>query len=215
MGGTVVAHAWCWPCALELEEVVNQKSPSHASAPQSDPSRSHATVEKLLALRARQELRVDVHQRFVERVTRALGRPLMVYAELVVVAAWIAYNSAADPNGWPLFDPPPFGRLQTGVGIAALVVTTMVLTTQNRQERLNEQRAHLDLQINLLSERKIAKLVELVEELRRDLPEVHDRKDAVAEAMTRPADPDAILAAFEDNLAAPDGSREDDQGPKG
>src|SRR5581483_10605460 len=89
-------------------------------------------------------------------------------------------------------DPPPFGRAQGVVGLAALLMTTMVLTTQNRQMRHAEQRSHLDLQVNLLAEQKVAKLIALVEELRRDLPNVHNRKDSLAEAMTRSVDPGAV-----------------------
>ncbi len=65
----------------------------------------------------------------------------------------------------------------------------MVLNTQNRQGRHAEQRSHLDLQVNLLAEQKIAKLIALVEELRRDLPQVRDRVDHVAEAMKESVDP--------------------------
>ena len=49
----------------------------------------------------------------------------------------------------------------------------------------------------MLAEQKIAKLIALVEELRRDLPNVHDRRDSLAEAMIRPVDPHAVASALE------------------
>jgi uncharacterized membrane protein len=37
------------------------------------------------------------------------------------------------------------------VSCVALVTTTVVLIAQNRQARFEQQRAHLDLQVNLLT----------------------------------------------------------------
>jgi hypothetical protein len=50
--------------------------------------------------------------------------------------------------------------------------------------KLAQQRAHLDLQVNLIAKEKVAKLIALVEELRRDLPSVKVRKGTLADAMT-------------------------------
>ncbi|MGB8299016.1 MAG: hypothetical protein WCG85_26595 [Polyangia bacterium] len=56
-----------------------------------------------------------------------------------------------------------------------------------------EERSHLDLQVNLLAEHKVAKLIALVEELRRDLPMVRDRIDREADAMQEAVDPNAVI----------------------
>jgi uncharacterized membrane protein len=76
-------------------------------------------------------------------------------------------------------------------------MTTLVLITANRQTRNAEERSHLDLQVNLLAEHKVAKLIALVEELRRDLPMVRDRIDREADSMQEAVDPAAMLAALE------------------
>ena len=76
-------------------------------------------------------------------------------------------------------------------------MTTLVLITANRQTRNAEERSHLDLQVNLLAEHKVAKLIALVEELRRDLPMVRDRIDHEANAMQEAVDPHAMLEALE------------------
>ena len=88
------------------------------------------------------------------------------------------------------------------MGLGALLTTTVVLITQTRQGKLAEQRAQLDLQVRLLAEQKTAKLIALLEELRRDLPEVKNRHDAEAAAMEQSTDPHAILDAIE-TLQAP------------
>ena len=108
------------------------------------------------------------------------------------------------PRQWGIarFDPPPFNKLGLLVSTSALLMTTGVLIRQSRQEKLAEQRAQLTLQLSLLSEQKIAKLIGLVEELRRDLPNVHDRHDPEAEVMQEAADPHTVLTALEQNLEA-------------
>ena len=95
------------------------------------------------------------------------------------------------------FDPAPFVWLQGLVGLGALLTTIIVLITQTRQGKLAEQRAQLDLHVSLLTEQKIATLVALVEELRRDPPDVTNRHDAQATAMEQSTDLHAILNALE------------------
>jgi uncharacterized membrane protein len=134
----------------------------------------------------------------------------VLYALLVVVATWIGGNETLKLVGRAPLDPPPFFWLQGAIALTALVVTLVLLISQNRLARLSEQRAHLDLQVNLLAERKIAKLIELVEELRRDLPSVVDRRDAEAESMQVAADPGAVLDAVKASLRDDRSEREED-----
>jgi uncharacterized membrane protein len=84
---------------------------------------------------------------------------------------------------------------------AALLISTGVLVRQARQERFAEQRSQLMLQLNLLSEQKLAKVIALLEELRTDLPNVTNRPDLEAQAMQTAADPIEVLDALQENLA--------------
>jgi uncharacterized membrane protein len=154
-------------------------------------------VASVASIRAQAEQRVDKHQRRIEVLTAALGRPRTVYVTLALVIGWGAFNVLGPTRlGWPRIDPPPFFWLQGMVALAALLMTTLVLITANRQTRNAEERSHLDLQVNLLAEHKVAKLIALIEELRRDLPMVRDRIDREAEAMQEAVDPHAVLAAL-------------------
>lgn len=157
-------------------------------------------IETIAALHARGESDVSVHQRLIERVTAFLGRPLFLSVIIAAIAAWIFLNVPTNyPNLTP-FDPPPFPFLAWLVSTGGLLLTIVVLITQNRQARLAERRAQLDLQFNLLSEQKIAKVIALMEELRRDIPSVRNRHDPEAEAMSEAADPHAVLNALEEKL---------------
>jgi uncharacterized membrane protein len=77
-----------------------------------------------------------------------------------------------------------------------------VLIRQNRMSRLADHHAHLDLQVNLLTEEKSSKIIALLEELRRDLPNVSDKPDVEAHQMTKPADAKAVLSAIEQEQGA-------------
>jgi uncharacterized membrane protein len=154
-------------------------------------------VESVASIRARAEQRLDRHQRMMEVLTAALGRPRTVYVTLSIVAGWVAFNLVTPKLfGWQRIDPPPFFWLQGMVALSALLMTTLVLITANRQTRNAEDRSHLDLQVNLLAEHKVAKLIALVEELRRDLPMVRDRIDREADAMQEAVDPNAMIEAL-------------------
>jgi uncharacterized membrane protein len=53
------------------------------------------------------------------------------------------------------FDPFPFQLLTLIVSLEAIFLSTFILISQNRDMQLAERRNHLDLQINLLTDRKI------------------------------------------------------------
>jgi uncharacterized membrane protein len=152
----------------------------------------HAVAEMHLEA----ERTLGAHQRAIESGTARLGRPASLYMILTTVVLWVLVNASVSRLGLRALDPPPFSWLQGAIGLAALLTATMVLITQNRQAKLIEQRMHLDLQVNLLTEQKTAKLIELLEELRRDLPNVRNRHDSEAEIMAHAAEPVEVIAAL-------------------
>ena len=80
----------------------------------------------------------------------------------------------------------------------AFLVTVLILATQRRADSLADHREQLILQLAFVSEQKTAKIIGLLEELRRDSPQVRDRVDHVAEQMTEIVDPKAVSNALRD-----------------
>lgn len=176
----------------------DSRAPDHDATAASAMSEHVAqNIETIAHLHAEAEHRVGRHQRAVEKVTDMLARPRTIYLIAAGVALWVGGNLAAPSLGFHRVDAPPFFWLQGLTSLSALFMTTMVLTTQKRQARRVAQRDHLDLQVNLIAEQKIAKLISLIEELRRDLPSVRDRLDPVAEAMTEAVDTSAMVSVLE------------------
>lgn len=164
------------------------------------PELVNKNIELVVALHADEERNLSLHHRWVGAVTHFFSRPAFLYVIIAIVSLWVLFNIA--PRKWklPQFDPPPFNGLSCGVSFSALLVTVGVLIKQERQEKLAEQRAQLSLQLSLSSEQKITKLIALVEELRRDLPNLHDRTDLEAEAMQEVANPHQVLAVLQEAL---------------
>ena len=130
----------------------------------------------------------------LERSRSRFGR-----VQIIFFLGWGACSHLARqgllPNNFLLFD-----VQDQGLDVAALLISTGVLIYQTRQEELSEERSHLMLQLNLLTEQKITKLISLVEELRTDLPNVKNRNDLEADAMKQATDPQVILDALQQKL---------------
>ena len=175
-------------------------SPSGHEGKSTDASRDQISqnIATILAFYTREEQKISRAQRALENISGFAGRPLYLVSILIFVALWILANVVADGYGMEEFDPAPFFWLQGIIGLGALLTTTVVLIKQNRLAKLEERREHLDLQVNLLTEQKTTKLIELIEELRRDLPMVKNRHDPEAHALQQPTDPHQVLAAFDD-----------------
>jgi uncharacterized membrane protein len=79
----------------------------------------------------------------------------------------------------------------------------LILVTQRRQDKLSERRAQLTLELAIIADRKNAKIIALLEELRRDHPDVPNRRDTESDEMAKAEDPQSVLAAIDQRAAEP------------
>jgi uncharacterized membrane protein len=183
---------------------------NEAAIPAPDPGNTAAqpehhqisqNIEAVLDFYAREEQRVTRSQRLLERISLLIGQPAFLGFILAFVAIWMLANSAFRPAGIAAFDAPPFFWLQGIIGLGALMSAIVVLSRQSRLAKLAEQRAHLDLKVTLMTEQKTAKLIDLMEELRRDLPDVINRHDPDAVVLQQSMNSDQVLAALDERAA--------------
>src|SRR5277367_5034206 len=153
-------------------------------------------IESVAELHRRERETVRASLRWVERVGRFIGRPIYLVAVICLSLLWVVINLLGHFLYVRSWASPPFELLDGIMTSISLVTTTIVLISQNRQTRLEQQHAHLDLQVNLLTEHKVTKLIGLMEELRRDLPMVRNRHDAQAAALEQPADTAQVVSAI-------------------
>ena len=190
-------------------KALSVSAPEDAVAPSAGSVESGQIRQQIAAVHefyTREEHKRSPSQRHADNIGRFVGRPAFLVATLLVVSAWIGANLALTAWGMAAFDEAPFFWLQGLTGLASLLTTTVVLIKQNRVTKLGEQTAHLDLKVTLLIEQKTAKLIDLMEELRRDLPNVKNRHDAGAAVMQQAMSPEGVLAALDEEVISPDGS---------
>jgi len=95
--------------------------------------------------------------------------------------------------GYRPIDSPPFSWLADAVSLLSLYMVVLILATQRREDQLAQHRELLILELAILSEQKTAKVIQLLEEVRRDSPLLRSRVDQEAQAMAQPADPQSVL----------------------
>ncbi len=163
------------------------------------------TVHAIARLHALHRAGATPLEKLFAGMTAAMKRPRFAAVTTAAIAAWIGWNLASRLLfGLAPFDPPPFLWLVAAAQIGALYVTLNILASQRREDELAELREQLALDLAILNEQKTAKIIHLLQELRRDLPEVDDPADAEAEAMEHPSDPAMILEAIKNKAVGPD-----------
>jgi uncharacterized membrane protein len=116
-------------------------------------------IRDILQGRKRIERRQTRSERLAGAITGAAGSMWFAYLHVAWFGLWIAYNLS---RGDEAFDAFPFVLLTTVVSLEAIFLTLMVLVSQNRESKLEEQRADLDLQIDLLAEYEVTQLLSLM-----------------------------------------------------
>ena len=145
-------------------------------------------IATLGEIREHMDRRKTIQDRIADRITWFSGSMIFVYIHLAWFAVWLAINL-----GWTKlkpFDPYPFNLLTMVVSLEAILLATFVLISQNRISAIADQRADLDLQINLLAEYEITRVLTLVDAIADHLgleagkdPEVEELKNEVAPEM--------------------------------
>ncbi len=176
----------------------NKHEPIKTPDEELTPDQTSQNIEAILSFYEREEKKISGSQRILERVSEFIGRPIFLGIVVIFVVLWILANFLTSKLGYVEFDPAPFFWLQGLVTLGTLLMSSIVLIKQNRSAKMDEIRAHLDLKVTLLTEQKAAKMIDLLEELRRDLPNVKDREDNHASALTQAMNPNLVTATLEE-----------------
>jgi uncharacterized membrane protein len=176
--------------------------------PQSQPAMTHVVernIEALLRKQSEHDRRRGLQSRIADAVTHFTGSLTFVYLHLIAVAGWVLINAGWTPL--PRFDP-TFVLLATIASVEAIFLSAFVLITQNRMQADADRRADLDLQISLLTEHELTRLIKLVSDLaeRMGMPVSGDSE---VREMQRDVAPEQVLDTLERKRAAfrDDGTR--------
>jgi uncharacterized membrane protein len=114
-------------------------------------------------IRAVQDLEAELAQRrtradrLTDTVSQFAGSFRFLVLQSVIVLGWVVVNLVLTP-----LDPFPFAFLNFAIGVEAILLSTFVLMTQNRQRREADHWGHVQLQVSLLAERETTKLLKMV-----------------------------------------------------
>jgi uncharacterized membrane protein len=111
-----------------------------------------------------------------------------VYVHIVWFGAWILLNTGR--VGVRPFDPFPYGLLTMVVSLEAIFLSTLVLISQNRLSAETEHRADLALQMGLLTEHELTRVLQMLDAVQDKLGIENDEDSDLAdlEMETRPED---------------------------
>jgi uncharacterized membrane protein len=110
--------------------------------------------------------------RLADVITAFSGSMLFVWLHVAWFAVWVVAN--LHPLGLRAFDAYPFGLL-----------TMIVSLEANREAGQADRRSHIDLQINLLAEQEITRLLEMVADIHERMGFEQHTADDVAEMAQR------------------------------
>jgi uncharacterized membrane protein len=148
------------------------------------------TIEQTIKIEQREQIAMSWSDRLADRITALSGSMLFVGLHVLWFAGWIAANLGL--SGLPAFDPFPFGLLTMVVSLEAIFLSTFVLISQNRQAMLADKRAKVDLQVDMLAEQEVTRLMNLVLDVHHHLG-LSRPDDAEINAMRQPTDIEDVL----------------------
>jgi uncharacterized membrane protein len=157
-------------------------------------------IEVLRERREQEEASAGPEERLARAITRFSGSMRFVYVHLALYGGWIVANLGLVPGLRP-WDP-TFVVLAMIASVEAIFLSTFILITQNRMAAAADRRAELDLQVSLLAEAEITKLVELVAEIASRM-EVPQARQGEIEEMKKLVQPEAVLDAIEEAQVEP------------
>jgi len=150
-------------------------------------------IQALLERERQEERAKSAETRVADAITRFTGRMRFVYIHLVLFGAWVVINLGWTPL--PRFDP-TFVVLAMFASVEAIFLATFVLISQNRMQALDDRRADLDLQVSLLTEHELTRLIKLVSDMaeRMGVQAAHDPELA---ELKRDVAPEKVLERIE------------------
>ena len=122
--------------------------------------------------------------RIADRLTSSFGSMSFLVGNVVLFVAWIGVN------------PFPYILLTMVVSLEAIMLTVIVLMSQNRQSYISSVRDELILQTNLIAERELTKVLQL-------LAGAKNARDPELEAMLKDTDISYIERKLEEQLQPP------------
>lgn len=147
------------------------------------------------SLKSKHKNKLTFSEKISDLMTYYFGTITFLTANVLVFLFWLAVNTGKFPF-LKAFDPFPFGLLTTIVSLEAIILSIFVLISQNRASKLDELREEVDLQIDIITESEITKLLKMIKLLlEKNGIDVSDDKDL--KDMLKPINEEKLEKALE------------------
>jgi uncharacterized membrane protein len=147
------------------------------------------------------EKNVDAQRSRSTRIGAAVsgfaGTMSFVVTHIVGIGAWLYFNRLNSP--WQ-FDPYPWPVLILILAVEAIVLTAFVLMTQRHQTRVADRRSHLNLQISLLAEAEMTKVINTLRTISVHLGLPDEGEDESFQELAKDTDLEHVAQVLEDRL---------------
>src|SRR3954449_7125286 len=122
------------------------------------PSATSENIEAVIRLEEEEERRTTLYERIPHIIGSFVGTISFVTLQITFVVLWVFANNTHVIS----LDQFPYPLLSLILCGEAVILSSFVLIRQNRTELIANRRNHLDLQINLLAEKEITKVLQLL-----------------------------------------------------
>lgn len=157
------------------------------------------SIQLVKSLKGKADRRRTTPEKLSDWLTAHFGSVWFLFANVVWFTIWIVVNLGFVPGVVP-FDPFPFGLLTMIVSLEAIILSIFVLMSQNRAAKVDDLREELDLEIDIITEQEITKVLELLSKIAHKQG-INVKDDQVLQEMLQPTDKDKIELAMEQEFA--------------
>ena len=159
---------------------------------------SEASRKIVRSLKAKADAQRTASERFADWMTSRFGSIGFLVLNAAVFGIWIVVNTSAVSSITP-FDPFPFNFLTMVVSLEAIILAITVLISQNREMRVEDLRDEIDLQVDMIAEQEVTKLMRVVV-LLAEKNGVDLSKDTELQEMLKPTDTGRIQKILEKQI---------------
>lgn len=160
-------------------------------------------IQALLDRQAQEVRARSPQQRLAYAITAFAGSLTFVLIHVLIVSSWVVVNV-----GWTPLRPfdPTFVILATVASVEAIFLTSFVLITQNKMQADADRRADLDLQVSLLAEHEITRLIGLTRQIAEKMG-VESASNSELDELERDIAPEQVLDSIDERTPKAEGAR--------
>src|SRR5664279_150522 len=138
-------------------------------------------------------------ERIGDQIAGFAGSMYFVLVHVLIVILWLLINT--NRVSWiPRFDPYPFSLLGMIVALEAVVLSSFILMRQKRTAKRGELRDHLNLQVDLIAEKEITKLLQMVQAICEHMGLKDIAEDKEVEEFSQKTSVETLAQRLEDTL---------------